>query len=89
MALPIPPQYLASGITIQTLEMFFNPVWDGAAWVVDPDKVEIRATVLLVDGAQAVITHTAVFPFLSLPAMGQTRVNNARNYFEQRTADSF
>lgn len=89
MALPIPPQYLASGITIQTLEVFFNPVWDGAAWVVDPANVEARATVLLVDGDQPVISQTIVFPYNDLDAPGQAQVDALEDYFEQRAADSY
>jgi len=56
---------------------------------VDPANVEARATVLLVDGDQPVISQTIVFPYNDLDAPGQAQVDALEDYFEQRAADSY
>jgi hypothetical protein len=82
MARPITPRFFANTILLQNLQVNFNPVWNGAAWVLTPTEILLSGLGSLNENGVYVANADIVIPASDLPPAGQSALTDLYNYIE-------
>ena len=73
---------MADTILLQNLQVNFNPVWDGAAWVLTPTEILLSGLGSLNETGVYVANADIVIPASDLPPAGQSALTDLYNYIE-------
>jgi len=89
MATPIPPTHAIDEVILFRINLLYNPEWDGAAWVLDPNTITLDcigntgSVGALVTGSNIQLTAA------DLPPAGQAALQDLYGYVEQLMADQY
>ncbi|RLB95377.1 MAG: hypothetical protein DRH90_25555 [Deltaproteobacteria bacterium] len=89
MSEPITPKFLADTVVCQTISIHYNQVWDGAAWVVTPADITVLGVGQLSEGANTVVQADIKLFATTLPAGGQTALQQLLQYIEAELATKY
>jgi len=89
MSEPITPKFLADTVVCQTISIHYNQVWDGAAWVVTPADITVLGVGQLSEGANTVVQADIKLFANTLPAGGQTALQQLLQYIEAELATKY
>lgn len=82
MSKPIIPKFMADTVVLETINVQYNQTWDGAAWVIDPNNVELICFGQLAETGTSVITADIKMYAVDLPPAGVTALQELLNYIE-------
>lgn len=89
MATPITPKFFADEVVLESIEIKYKPVWDGAAWVIDPANIVVSSVGQLSEDGVYTLRADDQFPATDLPAAGLTALQELYTHVEGKMADKY
>lgn len=91
MSEPIAPRMYVDKVYIKTIGINYNPVWNGADWVLTPADIRVFGNGALADGTtgEEITSGDITVHAPDLPPAGQTALNELLQYMEQALAAQY
>ena len=82
LALPITPRFMSDTIILGTIDVSFNPTWDGVAWVLNPVNIILQCRGQLAENGVNTLPADLKITASDLPPAGQSALTDLYNYIE-------
>ncbi len=89
MAESITPKFMADTVVCQNINIQYNQTWDGAAWVIDPNNLNISGFARLSEGGDEVTNATIDLQVVDLPQAGQDAIQDLLEHLEGLLATKY
>jgi len=80
---------MANTVVLETVQVNYKPVWDGANWVLTPSEIEVIGRGQLTETGVQVLPATIKLIATNLPAAGQTALQELYSYIESEMASEY
>ena len=89
MTTPITPQFAIEEVVLNRINIRYDPIWDGAAWVLTPADVKVEGIGNTSASGVHATPASVVLSMTDLPAGGQTALQQLYQFIEQAIADQY
>jgi hypothetical protein len=87
MATPITPRDMSTEVILSNISVNYNPVWDGANWVLTPSDITVSGNGNIGDGTgETSNLQNILLLATDLPAGGQTALQQLYSFIEGEMA---
>ena len=89
MGQAIPPSKSIDGFVLDTIEVSFNPQWDGNSWETTYANTGVECAVSMLSGASPVLKVDHTFTADDLPQQGKKALDDLYDYIEDLVAAKY